>query len=119
SRLSAKARVLANFAVVADMDLVVELDAAMKNRGAERRAIDGRFGPNLDVILQNHRAHLRNLHQPAAILDESETVGPDHGAVEKRHTVPDHASFANHRRAVAGKVVPDPNIRIDGRIGVD
>src|SRR5687767_3997852 len=71
-------RVRADHHVVADLDLVVELDPVADDGVVERPAVDGRVGPDLDVVADAHAAHLGDLHPAARLARHAETVGADH-----------------------------------------
>src|SRR5215472_7670975 len=87
SGVPGEARELADFAVVADMNLVVELDAAMQDRCTHRRAIDRRVCADLHVVLQYNDPDLRNFDQVGLLLDDTEAVGANHRAVQERHAI--------------------------------
>jgi hypothetical protein len=53
------------------------------------------------------------------MLDETEAVGSNHGAVENRDAVADHNIFANRAMAMAGEVVPDPDSGIERDVRMD
>ena len=66
--------------VVADLDLVVELDALLDHRVVERAAVDRGVGADLDVVADAHAADLRNLDPAALLRRDAEAVGADHHA---------------------------------------
>ena len=82
ARLRGHARKLADLAVVANLDEIVEFDPAPKNRRAHRRSVDRRIRANFDIVLDHHAAHLRNFDQVAGVLDKAEAVGANHRTVE-------------------------------------
>src|SRR5262245_36240670 len=63
--------------VVADLNLVVELDALLDHGVVERAAVDRGIGADLDVVADAHRADLRNLHPAAFLAGDAEAVGAD------------------------------------------
>src|SRR5581483_1641137 len=65
---------LPDLAVMADVHLVIELHAAMQDCRPKHRAVHGGFRADLDVILENHAADLRDLDQAAAVFHETEAV---------------------------------------------
>src|SRR5690349_16916735 len=62
------------------MHQVVELRATPDHRGIERSPVDGRIGPDLDVIADLECPYLREFFVPAAlrITHKSESIAPQH-----------------------------------------
>ena len=100
----ASTRVLADRDRVADLHQVVELGAAPDARLAERRAVDRGERADLDVVLDHHDPHLRELVVAAlGVAREAEAVGPDHGAVLHHHAAAEPAALAHAARPSAAR----------------
>src|SRR2546422_2248028 len=80
SHLGHDDRVLTDLDVVADLHQVVDLGPAADDRLPERGAVDRRVRPNFDVVLDQHRAHLRDLPVRFAVEGVAEAVGANHRA---------------------------------------
>src|SRR5215471_35616 len=63
--------------VVPDLDEVVDLGATADDGLAEGRTVDRRVRADLDVLLDPHDPHLRDLAVPLAVPEVSEPVGAD------------------------------------------
>src|SRR6185312_11425840 len=61
-------RVRADHAVVADLDLVVELGALLDHRVVDRAAVDRRVGADLDVVTDHDAPELRDLAPAACVV---------------------------------------------------
>ena len=70
----------ADDAVVADLNLIVELGALFDDRVVHRTAIDGGVRADLDIVGDDDPADLGDLDPASLILGEPEAVGPDHDA---------------------------------------
>jgi hypothetical protein len=86
------AAVVANADVVADLNLIVELDAVTDQRVVERTTVDRRIGADLDVVTDQHATDLRDLDPALAFLGEAETVATDHRAGVDDRPLADHAA---------------------------
>src|SRR5881398_1559128 len=64
--------VLAHLDVVAELHEIVDLGTAPDDRIAERRAVDRAVGADLDVVLDDDAARLGNLAMPRAVEGEAE-----------------------------------------------
>src|ERR1039458_5561967 len=93
--------VLANRHVVGDLHEVVDLGPAPDDRGIHRRAIDCHVRADLDVVLDDHVANLRDLQPLRAILHITEAVAAD------------------HRAGVNADAVADADVVVDGDIRVE
>ena len=91
--------------VVADLNLIVELDAFLDNRILERAPIDGRVRADLDIITDAHATDLRNLDPAAVIFCDSETIGADHGPGVNNRAVADRAARIHHHARVKAAIV--------------
>ena len=98
SRLRGDDDVLADLAVVADVDEVVYLRPATDARGFERAAVDSCIGADFDIILDNELADLREFFVAplCRITDIAEAV-----AAEDRARMDDH-SVADTRPRING-----------------
>src|SRR5260370_4785263 len=85
----------------------------MNYRRADRGAVDGRIRNDFHIVLDHHAADLRHFKQVAIILDETEAVGADHRAIEKRDAIADRYALADRDVAMAGEVVADRNVGIN------
>src|SRR3981081_276833 len=63
--------------VVADLDLVVELDAVLDHGDDDRAAVDRGVGADLDVVAYDGATRLRDLDPASRVGRHAETVGPD------------------------------------------
>src|SRR5205809_927730 len=105
--------------VVADLDLVVELDAVLDHRVVERAAVDRGVGADLDVVTYHGAPGLRNLDPASGIRRHAETVGADHHAgVDQGALAYDAAGIDRHRRTQAA-VLSDRGIFADGAASID
>ena len=102
--------VRADHAVVADLDLVVELHAVLDHGVVERAAVDGGVGADLDVVADAHRAHLRDLHPAARVGRHAEAVGADHHARVQDAAVADGAVVVDRDARVQARVVADAHV---------
>src|SRR6267154_412386 len=105
--------------VMADLDLVVQLDAVLDHRVVERAAVDRRVGADLDVVAYKGTPRLRNLDPAPRIARHAETVGADHHAGMNQCALADEATrIDGHRRSQAA-VLADLRVFTDGAIGID
>src|SRR6202030_3975458 len=93
----------ADAAVMADLDLIVELDIVFHHRVAQRAAVDGRIGANLDVRADYHPADLRHFEPASVLLGHSKAVVADYCAAvddsarpQHRVCIDDHARIQSH-----------------------
>src|SRR5260370_12198958 len=91
----------------------------MNYRRAHRGAADGRVRTDFHIVLDHHAADLRHFNQVAIILDETEAVGADHRAIEKRDAIADRYALADRDVAMAGEVVADRNVGINRHVRMD
>src|SRR5712692_7779375 len=91
----------------------------MNYRRAHRGAVDGRIRTDFHIVLDHHAADLRHFNQVAIILDETEAVGADHRAIEKRDAIADRHALADRDVAMAGEVVADRNVGINRHVRMD
>jgi len=102
---------LANIAVMAHVDHVVELRPATNPRTPKRRTVDTRVRTNLDIVFNHNRPNLRKLlitqivsHVTKPIRTNTNTRMQYHTA-SNRHTVIQHNVRMNHT------IIPNQNIR--------
>src|SRR5688572_25537447 len=101
-------RVLANLNAVRNLHEVVDLRAGAYAGLPDRRAIDRRIRPDLDVVFDHDGRALGDLAMRAVPAgDEPETVAADDGAVLHDHTLADRAALAHRYARVKNTVVAD------------
>src|SRR5260370_14109136 len=91
----------------------------MNYRRAHRGAVDGRIRTDFHIVLDHLAADLRHFNQVTIILDETEAVGPDPRAIEKRDAIADRYALADRDVAMAGEVVADRNVGINRHVRMD
>src|SRR3954447_23688901 len=97
--------------IVADLDLIVDFGAFANHGIAQAPAIDGRSGPDLNVILDQHPAGLRHLQMPVRPKeDETITVLADAAAGMDQDIV-------TEQRALDGGPCADVAIPADPDVG--
>src|SRR5688572_9253997 len=104
---------------MSDLDEVVDLRTALDPRLADRRAVDRRVRSDLDIVLENNTAGLRNL-QPSLlfVLRVTESVRADRRVVVNDAIRADLAILAdgnsgvNYGAGTYGDAVIDSDIRI-------
>ena len=77
--------------VVGDLHQIVDLGALADHRVAAGAAIDRRVGADLDVVLDDDAADLRNFEVPLRPHGEAETVLADAHARMEDHAVADES----------------------------
>src|SRR5882724_6870900 len=88
--------------VMADLDLVVELDAVLDHGVVERTAVDRGVGADLDVVAYDGAPGLRNLDPASGIGRHAETVCADHHAgMDQSALAYDAAGIDRDRRTQA------------------
>lgn len=111
---------LADLHVVSHLDQVIKFHATADNRRIGFRAVDAGIGPDLDVVLDNDVAQLRDFVEAAlGVGGEPETVGTDHGARVEDAPAANAAPFVDlhagvERRPLADlHAVADVDLRVD------
>ena len=111
---------LADLHVVSHLDEVIKFHATTDNRRVCFRTIDAGIGSDLDVVLDNDVAQLRNFVESAlGVGCESEAVGADHDACVEDAAAAYAAALVNlharvKRRSLAdGDAVADIDLRVD------
>ena len=124
-------RVLADLDVVADLDEVVDLGPLTDDGPAQRRPVDRRVGADLDVVLDDHAADLRDLAVRASVEGIAEAVTADHRAGVHDDATAEMHALAQHDPRVQHAPLPhldagadvgermDPNVRADDGAGAD
>ncbi len=87
--------VLADLDVVADLHEVIDLGTPADGRRAEGATIDGDIGAQLNVVVDDDTADLRNLAVFTLIEHVAETIGANHRAGVKADAVADLAAVIN------------------------
>src|SRR5262249_34541791 len=80
ARLSADDAGTADLHVVADLDQVIDHRPVADPCVAQRTAVDGGVGAELDIVADHHPAELRYAAQPFRAGHEAEALGADDGA---------------------------------------
>ena len=118
--LGRQQHVAADGHAVADLHEVVDLGAGLDARFAHRRAIDGRVGAQLDVILDDDRGHLGNLLvRPIAPAHEAVAVAADDDAVLENHAIANRHALTHGHVGMDDAVGADARAGTDGDVGVD
>src|SRR5664280_2018013 len=111
--------VFADTGSVADLDEVVDLGVGVDVGFANRGAIDGGVGLDLDVVVENGSAGLHDLVPAFAIAGKAVAVGTDHDAVLQDDVVADVAVFADDGVGVRQKVVADSDAFVDHDVSAE
>ena len=105
-------------AVVADLDEVIDLGALADHRVAAGATVDTGVGADLDVVLDDDPADLRDLHVPLGAHRETEAVLPNAGAGMDDDAVADQRRLQGRARADRA-VAADADLRADHDMGGD
>src|SRR5438309_446835 len=125
SHLGHDDRVLTDLDVVADLHQVVDLGPAADDRLPERGAVDRRVRPDFDVVLDQHRAHLRDLPVRFAVEGVAEAVGANHcarathDALAERDPRAQRHARGHDRRLAHLRARPDEGQRADPGVRAD
>ena len=113
----------ADIDVVRDLHQVVDLGTAADARAAEAGAVDGRVGPDLHIVLDDHDAHLRDLVVFAIDGRVAEAIGADDAAVVQGDAGADAAGAMHDGavgdRAVAADLDPAAGLAVDDHAVLD
>ena len=71
--------------VVRNLDQVVDLGAFADKRRSRRSTVDGGVGADLDIVLNNNTAHLRDFQMAVSTWHKAEAVLSDCCAAESDH----------------------------------
>src|SRR5262245_29786875 len=77
TRLCGDDGLLTNLDVVRNLNEVVEFCAPADDGSLQRTAVDARVRSNLDVVLDDHAAHLRELHIAIPISHKPKAIRPN------------------------------------------
>src|SRR5437879_7441168 len=105
--------------VVADLDLVVELDAILDHRVVERAAVDRGVCADLDVVAYHGAPGLRNLDPASGIRCHAETVCADHHAGVDQGALAYDAPGIDRHRGTQAAILPDRGIFADRAARID
>src|ERR1700740_2094652 len=103
--------VRADVAVVADLDLVVQLDAVLQHRVLERAAVDAGVGADVDVVADAHAAQLLDALPAALRRRDAEAVGADDRAALEHAALADAAAGGDGHARVHQAVGGDAGTR--------
>src|SRR5262249_46850553 len=108
----------ANRDIVADLYQVVDLGPLADDGVAGAAAVDGGAGADLDIVLDDDAADLRDLEMSRRSHHEAETVLADADAGMDDHAVADERV---HERGAGAdrRVAADPNARADHGVGAE
>jgi hypothetical protein len=131
SGLGGNDHMFAHVYVVRNLNKVIYLGARPDSRGSQRSSVKGAVCADFDIVLYNHRPHLRKFPLPATVGNVSETVAPDDNSrmknypVSQLHTRIEHnarvqnaffsqaAAFANENAGMQNTTGPDESVGID------
>src|SRR5207244_4801081 len=97
----------ADAAAVGHHDQVVDLGPAPDHGRAQRRAVDGGIGADLDLVLEHDGADLGDLADAVGEREVAEPVAPDYRAGVQHDAVADARSLAHHHPGVRREAVAD------------
>lgn len=100
----------ANDAVVADLDLVVELDARADHRVLQRTAIDGGVGADIDMVADHDTADLRDVLPTLAAPRQTKAIGADHRASMQDAVAADHTAVVHHHPRMQAAALTDAHL---------
>jgi len=107
-------RILTHLGSVADLNEVVKLGAAVDPGISDRCPVNGRVGPDLDIVFNHNAACLANLViRSIAYRCEAESVAADDGAVLYRYPVTDLTELANHDTCMQNHIISNADTRVE------
>src|SRR2546427_4864622 len=109
----------ADAAAVAHHHEVVDLGPMADDRRTECRAIHGRVGADLDVVLDDHAAHLWDLPVSIRERQEPEPIAADHRAGVERDPVSDPHPLPHHHTRVRREGLADADVPVDDDVRVE
>src|SRR6516225_8332471 len=118
SGLSNQHTVPSNHHIVANLNEIVDLGTFADHGVADRPAVDGGTGADLDVVLNNHAPDLRNLQVTGCPHQKTEPVLADATARMDNHPVPDQR-MRDRRPGPDVAVASDANARPHNHVGRD
>src|ERR1700680_3675433 len=96
------------------MDQVVEFGSAADARFADRGAVHGGVGLDLDVVFDDGYARLHNLvPAPIGVARKPEAIRSDDGTVLQDHAVADATVFTHYGMRMSEEIVPDARAAIN------
>ena len=103
---------LADGDAVSYLHEIVDLRAGADPGFAQRRSVDRGIGADLDIVLDDHAAHLWNfLLTAVGSSREAVAIGPDHGAVLDDHPIPDRHILSDRDLRSNDAVLADGDAR--------
>jgi hypothetical protein len=105
--------------VVGDLNQIVDLCACTDDRLPECRAVDRGVCPNLDVMLDDHPAEVRNLNMALSVADITEAVITEHYAAVHKHAVSEVTAAADYGTREEVTIFTDHGTRADVRVCLD
>src|SRR5262249_1337549 len=94
--------------IMPDLNEIVKLDAAADARLAEGRPVDRTVGADLDVVLDDDNAALRDLLVGSVVFwGKPEAVPSDHAARMDDDPLPDPATLAYHHVGIQKRLLTD------------
>src|SRR5262249_33530324 len=114
--LSNEHTVPSNHHIVANLNEIVDLGTLADHGVADRPAVDGGTGADLDVVLNDDAPDLRNLKMPACPHQKAEPVLPDAAARMDDHPVSDQR-VRDRRPGPDVAVASDANARPHNHVG--
>ena len=88
--------IFADFAVVSDMNQVVNFAAVADYGVVKSAAIHARIRPKFNIIAENCPSELRNFHPRIAVRSETETIGSDTRSGVDYAIIADLTAVINH-----------------------
>src|ERR1700687_1045653 len=114
ANLSAKNRVLSDFARVADENQIVNFRAAPYARLSDCGAVDARVRLDLHVILDHDRSMLQDfVPAPIRALRKSEPIASDDHAALQDHSISDAAVFSHDGLRMREEIVSNLYVSIE------
>src|SRR5688572_31155255 len=104
---------------MADLHLVVQLDAVADDRVLERAAVHGRVRADLDVVADAHAAELRHLDVSVDVGRMAEAVAADHRARLEQAAHADGDALAQRDARLKAAILAQTDARLDHAVGAD
>jgi len=117
--LSCDYDMVADLAVVGDVDHVVELDSIADEGEAQGCAVDAGVGTDLNIVADLDSAHLRELFPFAVHGDEAKTVGTDDRAGMDDRSFTYFDAVVDRNAGMDHRVLADLDVAADAATGVD
>jgi hypothetical protein len=119
ARLSRNHDMVANLAIVGDVNHVVELYSVADLCEAQRCAVDAGVCTDLDIVADLDPAHLRELFPLAVDWYEAKTVGPDDGPGMDDRPLTDFDTVVDRDARMDYRVLAYLDVRAYAATGVD